>query len=207
MLQAYASQDIVDLKEKYEEITLHYIHQYRALLIDFNEETSAQLVLLKKRLNHGRQVMQSINALGEIVKAGNDLNGQLGYMDFLIQKIARPSSIPKDLRNEIGLLRSTAQQILNDATTSYNVSTAALGIRYGIHGIRFGCWGIIVSCGLFAISTYITCSNHSTEDAVERAKQEIIKRDSVYFQRAADSIRNDVSKLKHCTIKRQKKAR
>lgn len=204
LLQAYASLDIVDLKAKYEEITLHYIFQYRDLLIDFNEVTSAQIDLLKKRLNHARQVMRSINALGEIVKAGNDLNGQLGYMDFLIQRLARPYSIPKDLRTEIEVLRKNAQQLLNDATCSYNVSTSALGIRYGIHGIRFGCWGIIVSCGLFAISTYITCSNHSTEDAVERVKQEIIKKDSTYYQRATDSIRNDVSKLKQCVGKYQK---
>jgi hypothetical protein len=207
LLQAYASQEMVDLNARYEEITLHYIHQYRDLLIDFNEETSEQIVLLKNRLNHARQVKQSINALGDIVKAGNDLKGQLGYMDFLIQRLARPYSIPKGLRNEIELLRNTTRQILDDANTSYNVSTAALGIKYGIQGIRFGCWGIIVSCALFAISTYITCSNHTIEDAVERAKQEIIKRDSTNYKQVTDSIRNDVSKVKHNIDKLQKEVR
>lgn len=195
LLQAYVKTEMVDLRAQYEDITLHYIRQYRDLLVDFNEETPVQMEILKKRINRVRQVKRSIAALGDIITAGNELNGQLGYMDFLLNKVARPYSVPKGLRTEIAKLRSDAQLIINDALTSYNISTAALGIRYGIKGIQLGGWGVVVSCILFGISTYITCSNHSIEDVLERTEQNIIQRDSVNSIRMSDSVRTNLNKV------------
>lgn len=195
LLQAYVSNTMVDLKAEYEQITLYYIQQYRDLLIDFNEETTGQIEIAKGRLNRTHKVKQSIATLGDIIKAGNELNGQLGYMDFLINKLARPYSVSKELRAEITRLRNNVQVILKDASTSYNVSTAALGVKYGIQGIRWGIGGVVVSCAIFGLSTYLTSTDRSTEKLIEDVKRDIVQKDSASIKREADSIRKGIDKL------------
>lgn len=195
LLQAYVSTTLVDINASFDEVVVYYIKQYRDLLTDFEEVTPQQIEVSKKRINKTHKVQQSIATLGDVIKAGNELNGQLRYMDFLLNKVARSYSVSKELRTEIERLRKNVQVILNDASTSYNVSTAALGVKYGIQGIKWGIGGVVVSCTLFAISTYLSLKDDSTEQLIDKATNTIIKKDSVTIVREMDSIRKDVKLL------------
>lgn len=52
-----------------------------------------------------------------------------------------------------------------------------------------------MSCALFAISTYLSLKNDSTEQLIDKATNTIIKKDSVTIVREMDSIRKDVKSL------------
>lgn len=199
LLQAYVSETFVDIKNCNVEICIYYIRQYIELLKDFNEETPEQVSISKRRINETHKVRQSINTLGEIIKSGNELKGQLGYMDFLLNKALKPCDIPRALRSEIDGLRKDVQGILDETTTYYDVSTAELGVRYGIHGIRWGIAGVCVSIILFACSLFISSKDSvSIEQMMDRYNDVLIKKIkdiNVTIIKESDSIRKDLKAL------------
>lgn len=199
LLQAYVSDTFVDIKSCNVDICTYYIGQYIDLLKDFNAVTPDQVLISKKRINRTHKVRQSINTLGEILKSGNDLKGQLGYMDFLLNKALKPCDIPRALKSDINGLRKDVQGILDETSTYYDVSTAELGVKYGIHGIRWGIAGVSVSIILFACSLILSSKDSlSLEQLMDRKNDALIKEIMEIKETIAkesDSIRKDFKAL------------
>ena len=204
LLQAYSSEAPIDLKEQYDDIVNWYVDQYIELLRDFTEVSPGQIENAKSRITRIHKVQNGIRTLGDVITDGRELQGQLRYLDFLLDKAAHPYSIAKEKRTEIRQLRDHVRVLLDDAATAYSISTAALGVKFGIHGIKWGIGGILVSCMTFITSTYMTCTDRSMQQYIEGAKQDVIVKDSLNSVREIDSLKKELMLMKQFDIKTMK---
>ena len=202
LLQAYSSIEPIDLKRQYDDIVNWYIDQYIDLLHDFIEVSPEQIENAKSRITRIYKVQNGIKTLGNVITDGRELQGQLRYLDFLLEKVAHPYSIAKEKRAEIRRHKDDVSVLLDDASTAYSISTSALGVKYGIHGIKWGIGGILVSCMTFLVSTYMTHTDHSTQQYIDNAKKDVIMKDCLNYAREIDSLRKEL-RIKNDLLKKK----
>ena len=173
------------------------------MLHDFIEVSPGQIEIAKSRITRIHKVQNGIRTLGNVITDGRELQGQLRYLDFLLEKVAHPYSITKEKRAEIRRLKDDVCILLGNASTAYSLSTSALGVKYGIHGIKWGIGGIVVSCMTFLVSTYMTHTDVSTQQYIDNAKDAIIMKDSLNSAREIDSLKKELMLMKRLDIKKR----
>ena len=198
LLQAFTRQGEIDLDAEFDDIRMFYLRQYWYTLKDFTEQTLEEFDCAKRNIERIFNVQKGIGTLAEIIDNGNNVKGQLKYMDYLLQ-VNPKCVVPKVFRRAIQDKRKEMEEMLYKVSADYGMITAGLGVRYGRYGIYFGLAGIIVSIVTFVASFIFSGDDDKVRGYINDAEKRVMQSDSLNYkiiQEHLNRIHEDLNRLK-----------
>ena len=190
LLQAMATLTPLSFKQNGEEITLHYLQQYKDKFADFLSMSADEFSVAKKRVNSRFSIGRGIDALADIIDKGNSIKGEVEFYRFLLESAREKTWISKDFRTSVEKCIKEIDILLRDVSTCYNLCTSGLGVKYGRWGIWFGLAGIVVSAGGIFYSALVDPDPSPVNNHIDSVRTEIKNTIMQEKKSIADSLTN-----------------